>query len=113
MQPLTPGMRLDLGAGSLLEVLAASNEGTAAVISMGRARLLVLLGLAYTSLGPEAPPGLSAVLADSESNVDDDIAAWLVGTPDGGSSPRKLSTGRDGWLAVETDGLYLWAESGD
>lgn len=113
IQPAVPGLRLNLGGGSLLQILEASGDGTAVLVSMGRARLLVLLGLPYSALEPSAVTQPTAVLADEADDVDDQIAAWIVAAPGSSSLPPVLSTGRSGWLALETDGRQLWAESGD
>ena len=107
------GLRLNLGGGSLLEILEASDEGTAVLVSLGRACLLVLLGLPYSALGATAPTGPTAVLADDAHDVDDQIAAWIVGIPGPGVAFPSLSTGPAGWLSLQTDGVHIWAESGD
>lgn len=114
-QKVYPNLRLDLGRGCLLEVVAASDQGAAVLISMGRARVLILLGLAYNSLGPAAPAGLTAVLADGAGRAGGIFDARLVG---GAGTAAEFSPGSPvfdtdhyGWIAIQTDGVQLWAES--
>jgi hypothetical protein len=106
---------LDFGGGSELEVVAISDKGAAVLISMDRARVLILLGLDYTELGPAAPAGVTAVLADKAGRVEGILEAGLVGgaglAVDPLSGPPVFDTDHHGWIAIQTDGVRLWAES--
>jgi hypothetical protein len=110
VQSAVRGARLDLGGESILEILEATDDGVALLLSMGRSRWLVLLGVAYRSL--ETPPaGLSVVLADAADEVDDHLLVEVVGVPGTVSPPGLQTTGARGWISVETDGLRLWAQA--
>jgi competence protein ComEC len=114
-QRVYPNLRLDLGGGSELEVLAVSDQGAALLISMNRARVLILLGLAYNDLGKAAPAGLTAVLTDGAPRADGILEAGLVGGAGSAVDPPSGSpvfdTDHYGWIAIQTDGVQLWAES--
>ena len=110
-----PNLRLDLGGGSELEVLAVFDQGAAVLISMDRARVLILLGLAFNELGQPAPAGLTAVLADGAGRADGILDAGLVGAAGSAVDPASgapvLDTDHHGWISIQTDGVRLWAES--
>jgi hypothetical protein len=114
-QKVYPNLRLDLGGGSELEVLAVFDQGAAVLISMDRARVLILLGLAFNELGQPAPAGLTAVLADGAGRADGILDAGLVGGAGSAIDPASgapvLDTDHHGWISIQTDGLRLWAES--
>ena len=110
-----PNLRLDMGDGSELEVVVISEQGAAVLVSMDRAKVLILLGLAYNELGPAAPTEPTAVLADGAGRVDGILEAGLVGGAGSALDPPAglpvLDTDHHGWIAIETDGVQLWAET--
>ncbi|HSB91246.1 MAG TPA: ComEC/Rec2 family competence protein [Anaerolineales bacterium] len=110
LQPAERGARLNLGGECSLEIIEASDQGSAVLLSMERARWLVLLGIPYRSL-EALPEGVSVVLADAADHVDDRLYAEVVGVAGTASPPGLQTTGARGWISVETDGLRLWAQA--
>jgi competence protein ComEC len=111
MKEVLPGLRLDLGGGSLLEFLSSSDQGTVALLSMDRARLMIILGLRSNSLAPLAGEGVSGILSDRALDNPVDIRPWIVAAAGSDREATHLTTDLQGWVTVHTDGRLLWVET--
>jgi hypothetical protein len=123
LQNAYEGLALDLGEGGRLELLASNDQGAALLVTMGRARFLILEGLSLDSLRSAAAVGVTAVIADSSSQWNSVTAAqlglWIAAAGgdagsaagQGGSPPLNIfTTSRFGWIEIRTDGEGLWVE---
>ena len=117
------GLELDLGEGGRLEMLASTDRGAALLLTMGRARFLILAGLPFDSLPPAATVGVTAMVADSSASLSSVSAAqlglWIAAAGgDAGPAPRQsasslinvYTTSRYGWIELRTDGEGLWVD---
>jgi hypothetical protein len=93
------------------------------LLTMGRARFLILAGLPFDSLPPAATVGVTAMVADSSASLSSVSAAqlglWIAAAGgDAGPAPRQsassllnvYTTSRYGWIELRTDGEGLWVD---
>ena len=120
---LQTGQHFDLGQGAALDVLAATNRGTALLINWKNSRFLVpggldgreLLRLAQLQDWSGCTVLLAPVdLADANGTVNWNnsrpLAVLVTGSPQAAPAGW-IDTARLGWIELQTDGLRLWLES--
>ncbi len=128
------GAVFDLGDGAQLQVLAVSERGAILSVEMGSFRVLLPVGVDYTSLeevenGPDLSP-VTALLLSESGYAPSNPPGWLnkfkpdlfilsvaAGDPDGLPSPALLETLEEvnltrtdvnGWIDLASDGQQVW-----
>ncbi len=113
---LEPGLRVTLGGGATLLVLADLEAGTALLVEWQGFRALLPGGLAPPDLPQPLPVGLTLVVLTPSDLKTLSAADWanLFQTQGvvltAGSAANTLSLEQYQWLALQTDGAHLWLE---
>ncbi|HTX91925.1 MAG TPA: ComEC/Rec2 family competence protein [Anaerolineales bacterium] len=132
-----PGMKLDLGDGATLNVLATNPRGAVLLVEWKSFRTFLPVGVNFDSIngldnGKAVGPVTALLLADSGygpsnplewlANLHPQLAILSVAAGDPNGMPDTsvvaalkdvtlLRTDRNGWIEITTDGTQMWVDS--